>query len=102
MVAILQLLHADVTPDRDIAQELKLRRLGYPLIYPYGFFEFRVVRRDTTAHEPERRGKTFEHVDKNERFRSDQRLGGVKAAWPTANNRYPHRIFLCAEVTHAA
>ena len=102
MVEILELFHADVAPDRDIAHESELRRFGNSLIDADGFLELRVIRGDAAAHEPERRGQPLVHVDHDRGLRFDQRLGGVEAGRPAADDGRAQRFLFRAEIAHAA
>ncbi len=101
VVAGQQFLHADVTSHGDVAQVSELRCFGDPLINLYRLLELGMIRRDATAYQSKRRGQPLEHVDQDQRFGFEQRLGGVEATRSAANNGYPQRVLLCPEVAHA-
>ncbi len=102
VITILELLHADVAPDRDIAEESKPRRFGNSLVDGNGLLELRVVWGNAAAHQAEGRGQSLEHVDHDRRLRPYECLGGVEAGRPATNDRRSQRVPFCAKISHNA
>ncbi len=95
-----QLLDGHIAPDRDIAQEGELGRLGDLVIDTDRLFELGVIRRDPAAYQPIRGGEPFEHIDADGVLRADERLGGVEAARSAPHDRYTQRILLRPKIAH--
>jgi len=101
IVVLAELLHGEVTPHGDVAEESEALVRGELLVDADHALQLLVIGGDPRPNQTVGSGKTIEDVDADGHVRLVEGLRRIESRRSAPHDRHPERAFCCPELAHS-